>query len=63
LIIIKLDGETDELLEYIDGVIYNQASPSIKHQRVSHKLSRNMDLLFFSDALDHYITEWIETFR
>ena len=36
---IKLDSETDELLEYIDGVVYNQASPSIKHQRVSHKLS------------------------
>ena len=43
---IKLDSETDELLEYIDGVVYYQASPSIKHQRVSQKLSFELQTYF-----------------
>jgi Uncharacterized protein conserved in cyanobacteria len=42
----KLDSETDQLLEYIDGTIYYQASPSIKHQRISHKLSFELENFF-----------------
>ena len=34
-----LDKDSNELLEYIDGVIFNQASPSTMHQTVSINLS------------------------
>lgn len=32
---IEMDKTSDEYLEYIDGQIYNQASPSTLHQRIS----------------------------
>lgn len=35
----KINSQTDELLEYIDGQIVALASPSISHQRVSMRLS------------------------
>ncbi|WP_010531827.1 Uma2 family endonuclease [Lentibacillus jeotgali] len=34
----KLREETDEMLEYIDGLIYMSPSPSIKHQEISSYL-------------------------
>ncbi|WP_164667791.1 Uma2 family endonuclease [Virgibacillus doumboii] len=34
----KSREETDEILEYIDGVIYMSPSPSIKHQKISSYL-------------------------
>lgn len=43
---LEMDSNTDEYLEYIDGQVYNQASPSIKHQRVSRRLSTKLDLYF-----------------
>lgn len=42
----QLDKNSDEYLEYIDGQIFNQASPSIKHQRVSRRLCTKFDLYF-----------------
>ncbi|MEW9049986.1 MAG: Uma2 family endonuclease [Neobacillus sp.] len=35
----ELRKETDQQLEYIDGVVYMSPSPSTKHQRISMKLS------------------------
>lgn len=35
----KLKKETDQLLEYIDGVVYMSPSPNTRHQRISMKLS------------------------
>lgn len=35
----RINNETSELLEYVDGQIYALASPSIAHQRVSMRLS------------------------
>lgn len=32
---LKIDENSDEYLEYIDGLIFNQASPSTLHQKVS----------------------------
>ncbi|MFL0194283.1 Uma2 family endonuclease [Clostridium sp. WILCCON 0269] len=32
---LQLDSNTEEYLEYVDGQVYNQASPSTIHQRVS----------------------------
>jgi Uma2 family endonuclease len=30
----KLKEKTDQILEYIDGIVYMSPSPSTKHQRV-----------------------------
>ena len=35
---LKIDEKTEEQLEYIDGIIYNQASPSTMHQRIVTRL-------------------------
>jgi Uma2 family endonuclease len=35
----ELRKETDQQLEYIDGIVYMSPSPSTKHQRISMKLS------------------------
>lgn len=35
----ELRKETDQQLEYIDGVVYISPSPNTKHQRISMKLS------------------------
>lgn len=32
---LQIDSNTEEYLEYVDGQVYNQASPSTIHQRVS----------------------------
>lgn len=36
---VDIDNNTDEYLEFIDGVVYNQASPSTLHQRISVNLT------------------------
>lgn len=36
---LKIDEKTDDYLEFIDGYIYNMASPSVAHQRIVSKLS------------------------
>lgn len=36
---IKLRNESDELLEYIDGIVCMSPSPSTNHQRISAKLT------------------------
>ncbi|WP_059105699.1 Uma2 family endonuclease [Shouchella shacheensis] len=38
----KLKQETDDLLEFIDGVVCMSPSPSIRHQRISAKLHRKL---------------------
>jgi Uma2 family endonuclease len=32
---LEIDRSSDEHLEYIDGIVYNQASPSTMHQKIS----------------------------
>ena len=36
---LEMRKESDQLLEYIDGIIYMSPSPSTKHQRISMRLS------------------------
>ncbi|MEH6944256.1 Uma2 family endonuclease, partial [Bacillus sp. JJ722] len=36
---LEMRDKSDELLEYIDGVVYMSPSPSVKHQRISMRLS------------------------
>lgn len=43
---LNIDNNNDEFLEFINGEVFNQASPSIQHQRVSRKLSTKFDLYF-----------------
>lgn len=43
---LNIDKNSNEYLEYINGEVFNQASPSIKHQRVSRRLSTKFDLYF-----------------
>lgn len=45
---IKLDSKNDDLMEFIDGSIFLQASPNTIHQRISRKLSTLFDN-YFSD--------------
>lgn len=35
---LKLKEKSDNILEYIDGIVYMSPSPSTKHQRISSKL-------------------------
>jgi Uma2 family endonuclease len=41
---VSIDKNTDELLEYIDGIIYNQASPSQIHQAVALNLATEFNI-------------------
>jgi Uma2 family endonuclease len=43
---LSLDKKNDELMEFIDGEVYLQASPNTVHQRISRKLSTIFDLYF-----------------
>lgn len=44
----EIDQNDKELMEFINGEIYLQASPSTTHQRISRKLSTIFDI-YFSD--------------
>ncbi len=51
---LQIDSNTDEHLEYIDGQVFAQASPSIKHQRISRRLSTKFDLYFDGKNCEHF---------
>ena len=36
---LEMRNESDQLLEYIDGIVYMSPSPSVNHQRISMRLS------------------------
>jgi Uma2 family endonuclease len=43
---LKIDENTEDYLEYIDGYIYNMASPSVLHQRIVSNLSAELVIYF-----------------
>jgi Uma2 family endonuclease len=43
---VNMDKNTDELLEYIDGIVYNQASPSQTHQTVALNIATEFNIFF-----------------
>lgn len=47
---LELDNKSENLMEFIDGEVYLQASPSTGHQRISRKLTTAFDL-YFNDKL------------
>jgi Uma2 family endonuclease len=40
---LEIREKSEELLEYIDGIVYMSPSPSTKHQRISRKLLIKLD--------------------
>lgn len=44
----KMRETSDQLLEYIDGIVYMSPSPSTKHQRISMRLSSEL-FVFLQD--------------
>jgi Uma2 family endonuclease len=51
----NLDNNTDELLEYIDGIVYNQASPSRIHQIVAINIATEFNIFFRNKACKPFI--------
>ena len=43
---VSIDKNTTELLEYIDGIVYNQASPSKTHQIVALNIATEFNIFF-----------------
>ena len=43
---VSIDKNTHELLEYIDGIVYNQASPSKTHQIVALNIATEFNIFF-----------------
>ena len=52
---IEFDKNNKELMEFIDGEVYFQASPSVAHQRISRKLSTIFDLYFDNKSCEPFI--------
>lgn len=67
---LKIDENTDDYLEFIDGYIYNMASPSVVHQRIVTRLSGVFSNFFdgkgcepFVSPFDVYFKNETETHR
>jgi Uma2 family endonuclease len=52
---LKLDKDGKELMEFIDGEVYLQASPSTGHQRISRKLTTVFDIYFSDKACEPFV--------
>lgn len=51
----ELDKKNEELMEFIDGEVYLQASPSVVHQRISRRLTTIFDLYFTNKSCEPFI--------
>lgn len=52
---INIDKNTDELLEYIDGILYNQTSPSKTHQIVALNIATEFNIFFKNKSCKPFI--------
>lgn len=52
---LELDKDCEKLMEFIDGEVYLQASPSTGHQRISRKLSTIFDLYFSGKTCEPFV--------
>ena len=50
-----MDNNTNELLECIDGIIYNQASPSKQHQIVALNIATIFNIYFKNKSCKPFI--------
>lgn len=67
---LKIDEKSDDMLEFIDGYIYNMASPSVVHQRIVLKISTSFSNYLngkscepFVSPLDIFLKNEKETHR
>ncbi|WP_342590189.1 Uma2 family endonuclease [Clostridium muellerianum] len=52
---LELDKNSEQLMEFIDGDVYLQASPSTVHQRISRKLTTIFDLYFSGKTCEPFV--------
>lgn len=52
---VNIDKNTDELLEYIDGILYNQTPPSKTHQIVALNIATEFNIFFKNKACKPFI--------
>jgi Uma2 family endonuclease len=55
---LRIDEKTEEQLEYIDGVIYNQASPSTDHQRIVSRLHLALGNYFYGKTCEAMVSPY-----
>jgi Uma2 family endonuclease len=55
---LDIENKSDNLMEFIDGEIYLQASPNTTHQRVSRKLSTIFDMYFSEKECEHFVAPY-----
>ena len=52
---LELDKNSEQLMEFIDGDVFLQASPSTGHQRISRKLTTIFDLYFSGKTCEPFV--------
>lgn len=52
---LELDKNSEQLMEFIDGEVFLQASPSTGHQRISRKLTTIFDLYFSGKTYEPFV--------
>lgn len=55
---LDIENRSDNPMEFIDGEIYLQASPSTIHQRVSRKLSTIFDMYFSDKECEPFVAPY-----
>lgn len=55
---LEIDSKSDNLMEFIDGKIYLQASPSTTHQRISRRLSTIFDIYFNDKECESFVAPY-----
>lgn len=55
---LEIDSKSDNLMEFIDGKIYLQASPSTTHQRISRRLSTIFDIYFSDKECEPFVAPY-----
>lgn len=52
---LEIDNKSEDSMEFIDGEVYLQASPSTGHQRILRKLTTAFDLYFKGKSCEPFI--------
>lgn len=55
---LEMESKSDNFLEFIDGKIYLQASPSTIHQRISRKISTIFDIYFSDKECEPFVAPY-----
>ncbi|MBE6067090.1 MAG: Uma2 family endonuclease [Clostridium lundense] len=55
---LAIESKSDKFMEFIDGEVYLQASPSTAHQRISRKLSTMFDIYFSNKECEPFVAPY-----